>query len=69
MNAKQATVPGMRTEVPKPQPVRHTRRFNREEIIAALTLYLQHNSVSVPEGKTNLWGLDELVLVIDESVT
>lgn len=45
---------GFISHTPAPQPVRHTRMFSKEEVIKALSLYLEVNGVSVPEGKTFL---------------
>lgn len=55
---KDNQLPGFIVHTPNPQPVRHTRIFSKEEVIKALSLYLEVNGVSVPEGKTFLWGLE-----------
>ena len=49
---------GFSVHTPDPQPVRHTRMFSKQEVINALSLYLEVNGVSVPKGKTFLWGLE-----------
>lgn len=66
---------GFKTQVPTPRPTRHTREFDKDELIKALTSYLRNQGIQVPVGKTFIWGLSDsdigygeepkLTLVID----
>ncbi len=66
---------GFESRRPEPQPIRHVRKFSKDELIQALTMYLEHNGVKVPVGETFVWGLEKSIrpetestisLVIDE---
>ena len=44
---------------PEPRPVRYTRVFSEEELISALSMYLEANGISVPQGNTFVWGIED----------
>ena len=60
---------GFKANVPNPQPIRHTREFDKEELAKALIFYLNRNGVQVPAGKTFIWGLENSDYGEDEKVT
>ena len=62
-----ANIPGFKAHTPDPQPIRHTRIFSEDEVIAALKFYLDQHGVEVPEGRTAVWGIDREYLGSGES--
>jgi len=49
---------GFEKEIPKPLPTVYRRKFNRTEIEVALKFYLNANGIEVPEGHTQLTGIE-----------